>query len=93
MNKLLRARKEINEIDEEMINLFKRRMSAVKDVVSYKRENNLEVLDRAREKEIIERNIKILNDSELEEYYRIVFNSILTSSKLYQEALLRLEKK
>ena len=94
MNKLQKARKEINKIDEEMIELFKKRMEVLDDVVDYKVANNMKVLDSLREKEIIDRNIAILDDKSLEEYYRIVFNSILTASKLYQEALMKsMEKK
>ena len=84
MNRLEELRKEINSCDEEMIKLFKKRMDAVREVILYKIENNLDILDLKREEEIIKRNLAILNNSELEKYYIEVFNSILSSSKEYQ---------
>jgi len=55
--KLDLARESINEIDKEMIELFKKRMKAVEDVVSYKIENGLPVLDSSKDfqKKIMEK--------------------------------------
>ncbi|MFI3251567.1 MAG: chorismate mutase [bacterium] len=79
------ARLIINEIDQQMIELFIKRMDAVKKVLIYKKENNLNVFDQKRELEIIEKNIKLLNNKELEKYYQIFFEGMLTASKQYQE--------
>ncbi len=84
-NKLELAREEINNIDKEMIDLFKRRMYAVYNVVEYKIENNLPVLDSSREETLIKKNLEYLNDKELEEYYLTFFKGILASSKDYQK--------
>lgn len=78
-------RVQINKIDEEMINLFIKRMDIVKQVLKYKIENNLPVLDEKREIEIIEKNIKLLDNKELEKYYKIFFEGVLISSKKFQE--------
>ena len=59
-SKLDEARIEINEIDKEMISLFKMRMEAVRKVAEYKLDNNLDVLDSKREDEIIHKNINII---------------------------------
>jgi monofunctional chorismate mutase len=85
--KLDNARERINEIDLEMIKLFKERMNAVNDVVSYKLENNLPVLDSSREQDLIEKNLKALNSKELEEYYLTFFDGVLRSSKDYQKKI------
>ena len=69
MNKLENARKEINRIDKEITKLFEERMKQMEDVIIYKMENNLQILDAGREKEVIERNCKILVNKELEKYY------------------------
>lgn len=79
------ARIIINEIDKQMIELFVKRMEAVKKVLMYKKENNMKVLDEKRELELIEKNIKLLNNKELEEYYKTFLNGMLTASKKYQE--------
>jgi len=46
-------RQEINNIDDEMIKLFKRRMDIVRGVAEYKIKNDMEVLDKSREDYII----------------------------------------
>ena len=61
MNKLEEARSIINDVDKEMILLFKKRMNASKMVAEYKKENNLNVLDSSRESFIIEKNTKLLD--------------------------------
>ncbi len=78
-------RKEINDIDEQMIKLFVKRMNVVKKVLLYKKENDLPVLDETRELELIKKNILLLNNSELEQYYKIFFEGVLNSSKKFQE--------
>ncbi len=82
---LNKARIEINDIDKEMINLFKKRMEAVKQVLIYKKENNLPVLDEKRELELIEKNISLLNDKNLEQYYITFLKGMLNASKKFQE--------
>ncbi len=88
-NNLEIARDKINEIDAQMIELFKERMKASKMVALYKRENNLEVLDSKREAQIIEKNLNILNDKELEKFYLTFFDGVLKASKDYQKELIK----
>ena len=84
MNKLEEARLEIEQIDNEMMQLFVRRMMAVKQVLEYKMENNLPIYDEKREIELIKKNVLALNNKELEKYYQIFFEGVLNSSKTYQ---------
>ena len=86
-NILEAAREVINSVDLEMIELFKKRMRAVSDVVSYKIENNLPVLDSSRESILINKNLEALNDKSLEEYYLTFFEGVLKSSKDYQKKI------
>lgn len=79
------ARAKINQIDEKMVELFEERMTCVLDVLKYKKEHNLAVFDNKREEEIIKRNVSLLKNKELKEYYLIFFDSVLKSSKKYQE--------
>ena len=88
MNKLEEARLIINEVDLEMIELFKKRMKASKMVAEYKKENNLPVLDKAREEALIAKNVNYLNDKELEKYYLTFLEGVLTASKDYQKDLI-----
>ena len=68
-----------------MFKLFEERMAAVLDVLKYKKEHNLAVFDSKREEEIIKKNVELLSDSNLKEYYLEFFKAVLSSSKKYQE--------
>ena len=54
MNKLEQARTQIDAIDREMAKLYEARLDAVKDVIAYKIENDLPILDSGREQVVIE---------------------------------------
>lgn len=82
------ARQEIQKIDQEMAELFQKRMEAVEAVASYKRDYGLTVYDRRREDELLKRNRSYLTNPELEGYYRQFFSSLLRLSKNYQKSLL-----
>ena len=84
MNSLNEARIKINEIDEKMVILFKERMTAVLEVLKYKKEHNLPVFDENREIELIKKNLELLNDESLKEYYLIFLNGMLEASKKFQ---------
>ena len=91
--KLEEAREIINEVDNEMINLFIKRMAAVSMVAEYKMENDIPVLDSIREDTIKERNLEKLSNKVLEPYYIKFFDGVLESSKEYQKYLLEKGKK
>lgn len=88
MNKLEEARLIINECDRELIEIFKKRMTASKMVAAYKKENNIAILDEGREKALIDKNLKLLNDEELKKYYLIFLEGVLNASKDYQKDLI-----
>ncbi len=89
MNKLEQAREIINNVDKELIELFKKRMMASKMVAEFKSENNMPVFDESREKSLKEKNLLILNDKELEKYYLTFLEGILKASKDYQKDLIK----
>lgn len=89
MNSMDEARARIEAIDKEMATLFEKRMECSKFVAEYKKLNGLPVLDKNREKILIEKNVNYLNDSEVEAYYREFFNGLLTVSKKYQHKLIK----
>ncbi len=92
MNKLERARIEINRIDKEIAKLFQERMKAVEDVIEYKIENNMEILDSGREKEVIEKNIALLENKKYEKYYIDFLTNVMRISKEYQKDILNKNK-
>jgi len=89
MSNLDDIRLEINKCDQELIDVFKKRMSLAKEVANYKFEHDLPIFDKERETKLIEKNIKLLNDKELESYYLEWLNTMLKVSKDYQEKIIR----
>lgn len=87
MNKLENARKEINHIDKEIVELFEKRMKAVIDVIAYKKENGLPILDQGREAEVLNRVSSYLENKELEKYIRELYQTMMKVSKEYQHEL------
>lgn len=91
MNKLEKARIEINAIDEKMADLFVQRMNAVAQVVAYKAENNLPVLDEKREAEVLKKNVSRLDNTEhsdLKPYYAEFLQDLMDVSKSWQKSVL-----
>ncbi len=88
MDRLNQARNVINICDENIAKMFEDRMHAVEDVVAYKKANNLPVLDAAREKEVIERNLANIKDEKLKPYYEDLLVQLMRISKEYQKDIL-----
>lgn len=84
MNKLDELRKEIDSIDEEMRILFEKRMTIVKEIGNYKKENSIPIFNQNREKEVITKNVNKLKDNSLEPYYITFIQTIMNISKKYQ---------
>ena len=87
MKDLNEVRKEINEIDENMRELFAKRMAAAREVADYKIAHGLPILDSARENEVIERNAARLDDEELRPYYVSFLQGNMAVSRSYQDMI------
>ena len=78
-------RLEINNIDEELINLLKKRMKLSIKIGKYKKENNIPILNKNREDQIIERiNTYNKKDNEIiisENFISILWTNIMNYSK------------
>jgi monofunctional chorismate mutase len=92
MNKLEEARIKIDEIDQKIIELFEQRMTVVKDVIEYKIENDLPVLDSNREAAMLEKNLKRISNEEYKKYYQSILEGFLKSSKEMQKDILNKNK-
>ncbi len=77
-------RNEISAIDEEILELFIKRMSICSNVASYKIENGLPVFQSDREKEIINR-VRDASPDWLKNSAEVLFNSIMDISKCKQQ--------
>ena len=84
INDINDIRKEIDEIDRELVSLFICRMNCSARIAEYKREHGLPVLDASREKALIEK-ISELSGKEFEDYTKALYETILSISRDHQE--------
>ena len=80
---LNKIRQEINSIDDEISALFEKRMLLAKDVAEYKRQNDMAVYDRRRERDIINRISSQVSD-DLSSYAKILYSTLFQVSRSYQ---------
>ncbi len=76
-------RNEIDGIDDEILSLFLKRMEIASKVADYKKENNISTLQKGREREILKR-IGEKAGSEMADYSRMLFTTLMDLSKSYQ---------
>lgn len=88
MDRLEKARDEINRIDTEMARLFERRLLAAREVAAYKKEHGLPILDATREAAVIARGASFIEDESLKEYYVTFQKGVMAVSRSYQSLLL-----
>lgn len=81
------ARKEIDKIDTELTDLFVKRMKLSKEIAAYKKENNLPVFDKTRERDILNKACDRAG-SELENYISILYTTLFDVSRSYQKQLI-----
>lgn len=85
-------REQIDQIDDELLELFVRRMHISSDVAEYKRQHGLPVLDAARERELLA-GIAQKAEDELDDYAVVLYSTILSLSRSYQHRKLSPESK
>ncbi len=78
-------RDQINQIDDKLVNLFAQRMDIAGEVAKFKADNNLPVLNRDREREVIERMTSLGGD-ELAIYTKVLYNTLFDLSRSYQHS-------
>ncbi len=87
MTRLDKDRQKIDEIDEQIAKLFEERFETVRDVIAYKIENRLPILNSDREKEITEKNVKRIADDDIKPYFKAWYNDLLALSKEFQREI------
>lgn len=80
-------RKQIDEIDNSMCDLFARRMQVVTDIARYKKENNMVVYHPSRARNVLHNVSKRLGP-ELEGYGRTLYHTLFALSESYQTRVL-----
>ncbi|RUR36820.1 chorismate mutase [Clostridium perfringens] len=84
-DKLAQCREEIDRIDRELMKLFEERMSVVLEVARYKKENNMAIFHKDREKQVIEKNLSLVENKELLPYVEEMLHALMDISKEYQQ--------
>ena len=84
MDELKKIRDEIDSIDYQMAKLYEQRLQAVTNVIQYKMEHNLPVLDQNREQEILSRNQTWVSEPYRECYKRFQ-KYVMEESKQFQQ--------
>ncbi|MBQ2774415.1 MAG: chorismate mutase [Clostridia bacterium] len=84
---LSECRKKLDQIDDQILSLFKERMDTVRSVAEYKAQNNMPIMHQAREREILER-IAANSGEELEDYSKTLFSTLMEVSRSYQSRIL-----
>lgn len=87
MKNLAEARKEIDDIDGQLVQLLKRRLAIAGDVLQAKVEKGLPILDPAREREVMARVADEVGP-EMEDEARLVFTTLFGISRARQRAAL-----
>ena len=72
-------RKEIDEIDQELMRLFERRMQ-----IQYKYSRNIAVFDSSREKEVIDKNVALIENQSLKLYGELFIKNLMGLSRKHQ---------
>lgn len=81
-------RMQLDEIDKKMLELFTQRLDVVKEIAKYKKTNNINVLDKNREKEIITKGLNRLSNQDYKQYYKQFIELQLEISKHLQDEII-----
>lgn len=76
-------REQIDSIDQELVELFVKRMNLSGQVADYKRANDLPILVPARERAILQRVAEMAGD-DMGSYTRVLYSMIFELSRSYQ---------
>ena len=82
---LAEIRKEIDQIDVDLITLLEKRMALVSQVALYKRQTGKAILDTQREQIILEKVANSVQEKQYEDTLVQIFSDILKHSRAYQD--------
>ena len=85
MIKLNLLRKKIDDIDDELIALFLKRLDISKEIGELKKENNMKIYDPEREEEIIGMSLKNIDDNQ-KKYVEKFLRTLMDISKQVQKS-------
>jgi len=88
LKKLTSLRKEINNLDQQLLDLFEERMTVVENIGKVKKEGNVAILQRSRWQEVIQGMIDEGAEKGLsQEFIEKIFKAIHQESIQHQERI------
>ena len=78
-------RKDIDQVDEEIVALLEKRMDLVSQVVAYKKESGKAVLDTGREQAVLERVESLVKNPDYKTTIRDSVADLMAQSRAYQK--------
>lgn len=93
MKDLQIIRNELDNIDEQIVELFKKRMEIVEEVADYKIRTGKPILDVSREKDKIDRLTSLSDDKFNKEGIKELFKQVMASSRKLQYSKIAQEDK
>lgn len=87
MGKHTELRNQIDQIDQQLVKLFEKRMQVSTEIAEYKMANEIPVLDAQREQIVIDKNISYLNDHTLDSYISDFSKHLMELSRRRQKEL------
>ena len=84
MEDLAGYRQEIDEIDSQLIPLFERRMDVVREVARFKKARNMQVLQRDRERVVLDKAVARLRDPDYAAEAERFMNAVMAISRAAQ---------
>lgn len=89
MDDLDYLRKQIDEIDDSLVESFLKRMEIVKKVADYKKKNGMNVLVKERENQVIEKHTKNIKDETERDEIKGFLENIMYLSRQNQEKTIK----
>ncbi|WP_142557038.1 chorismate mutase [Streptococcus mitis] len=78
-------RKQIDQVDQELVSLLEERMTLVEQVVAFKKSSGKSVFDSKREEAIFEKVRTLIKKDQYQESIVATFSDILKHSRHYQD--------
>ncbi len=84
MKDLDTLRKEIDQYDKEIVKYYEKRMTAVLDVLAFKRKEKISVFQEGREKKVLDKVVENLKNKSFEEETKLLYKEIMRISRKRQ---------
>lgn len=88
MEELEKYRKEIDQYDKELVEIFEKRMETVLKIISYKKNHGLPIFNQNREEEVLEKAVGSLHNKNYKEEVEGLYKEMMRSSRKFQSKYL-----